>query len=152
MLEYLPSKNRGSSLGLLQIYWSIGAAFECFIAWLCIEIIGKQFENDNPLSEGWRWCMFCSSIIGFFVFFLRLLVPESPRYYLIKRDFNKVDQVIEKISKLNRKNLGNKKVRLVVSSKASGSMFRNVSRKEVQVESTYERLTLFRQFKMLFSK
>ncbi|EFC44037.1 predicted protein, partial [Naegleria gruberi] len=156
MLEFLPSKNRGALLGLLQIYWSVGAALECLISYLCIEVISKQFEKGNLLNDGWRWCMFFSSIFGFLIFFLRLFVPESPRFYLIKRNFEKVDQVIEKISKLNRKSLNDKKVRLATTTRTQSSMKLFSKSRDFQIEMTHQEefksLTIFNQFKMLFSK
>ena len=163
MLEYLPRKNRGALLGLLQIYWTVGAALECLIAWLSIEVIAKQFDHDTWASEGWRWCMGASSAMGMIIFVMRLFVPESPRFYLVHERYDRVDEIMNMMARWNRKPPLKAKVRLVEQeSKKNTYVFTSrtedlirengVEEKKVEQMEGYKALTAFQQVKMLFSR
>ncbi|KAG2386213.1 hypothetical protein C9374_002659 [Naegleria lovaniensis] len=94
-MEFIPPKNRGAILGVLNIYWSVGAAFECLIAWICLQAGGFS------LDTGWRWVVALSSIPGFIIFISRLFVPESPRYNLLRQRGGEVHRVINSMAEIN---------------------------------------------------
>ncbi|KAL9651472.1 hypothetical protein ABK040_001419 [Willaertia magna] len=165
LMEFIPSKSkRGRLMSVMQIYWALGALIECVIAYVSVEVIGKSFNEGNVLSQGWRWCIMISSVVGVFIFILRLIfVYESPRYYLVREEYEKVDRIMDGIAKWNGKKLdGNVRVRLlVVTSSGNGDNGGNSGNNSVGMEGNEEmvmtqqpmyKLSLLQQLTILFSK
>jgi putative MFS transporter len=97
LMEFIPRHNRGTILGVLNIYWSIGSILECLMAWACLS------EGAFPPGQGWRYLVAFSSIPGFIMFFSRLLVSESPRFMLINGRTDEAINLVHRIAKWNRK-------------------------------------------------
>ncbi|KAL0479179.1 svop [Acrasis kona] len=95
LMEFSPKSSRGLSMGSLQVYNAVGGMFECLLAYLCL---GRGF-NVN----GWRYLVGASAAPGFFIFFARLFVSESPRYMMINGRYNETKELIKKIALTNGK-------------------------------------------------
>eukprot|EP00736_Rhodelphis_marinus_P011399 Rmarinus@m.2383 len=94
--EFLPSKSRAYSLLGIEVFWALGGVIETGIAWLCL---------TNPSSLGWRWMLLMSAIPLFFLIFLFPLVPESPRYLLVKGDTEGALRVIRDAAICNNRGI-----------------------------------------------
>jgi len=66
--EFIPAKQRGRFIVLLESFWAYGGLIAAVIAYLIIP------------NWGWRLALAIGSIPALYVFVLRRYLPESPRY------------------------------------------------------------------------
>lgn len=66
--EFIPAGERGESLVLLQVFWTLGALGEAAIAWIVMPTLG------------WRWLFVVSALPSLLLLVLNKYVPESPRW------------------------------------------------------------------------
>lgn len=71
MAEFLPAKNRGRWLVILEGFWAVGTVAVALAAW----IAGLYVETD-----AWRWIFAVTALPALVGIWLRLWVPESPLY------------------------------------------------------------------------
>jgi putative MFS transporter len=88
--EYLPARNRGRWLVLLESFWAIGTIVTVGLAWLIV-----------PSTLGWRGLLAVSAVPGLIVFFVRRYIPESPRYLLLQGQEDKALAVLRHVAKVN---------------------------------------------------
>ncbi len=75
--ELMPARYRGfTDLVINGSYW-IGAALGAGVAVVLLN------QSIFPAAIGWRAAFFVGAVIGIGVFFLRFLIPESPRWLII---------------------------------------------------------------------
>ncbi|NDJ52109.1 MAG: MFS transporter [Chloroflexi bacterium] len=89
--EYLPTKDRGRWLVLLESFWALGVIVVAGLAWLII----PRFDF------GWRLLLALSAVPGVLIFFIRRYVPESPRYLLIDGREEEARQVLQQVAAEN---------------------------------------------------
>ncbi|KAL0481391.1 hypothetical protein AKO1_012697 [Acrasis kona] len=99
LMEYIPRRNRGIVLGAMNIYWTVGTALECLLAWACLA------QGSFAPKTGWRWLVAISSIPGVFIMFSRAFVKESPRFMLLNNRNEEAEQLIATIARVNGKNV-----------------------------------------------
>lgn len=68
--EFLPSRDRGRGIVLLESFWAVGWLVASLIAYLLIP------------RWGWRVAFFVGAIPALYVLYLRRGIPESPRFLL----------------------------------------------------------------------
>ena len=91
--EFIPSKVRGTvDLIVNGTFW-IGAALGSCAALLLLS--GALL----PPTSGWRAAFGVGAVLGAGVFYLRLSVPESPRWLMLRGKEDKAKQIIEAIEK-----------------------------------------------------
>lgn len=73
MAEFLPPKNRGRWLVLLEGFWAIGTVAVAVVAWIAAEM---------GVADAWRWIFLATALPALIGIWLRFLVPESPMYLL----------------------------------------------------------------------
>ena len=95
MAEYLPKKVRGRFLVYLEAFWALGTLLIALIAWGIVPALP---------DTGWRWLFAISAFPGLLGFFLRLWVPESPRYLLLTGRKEEAKAVLQKVADINRDN------------------------------------------------
>ncbi|KJR49290.1 Niacin transporter NiaP [Desulfosporosinus sp. I2] len=66
--EFIPAKNRGRYIALLEGFWPIGFIAAGLLAYFILPV------------GGWRWVFACEGIPAIFVLIIRRIVPESPRW------------------------------------------------------------------------
>ena len=66
--EYLPTRNRGRWLVILESFWGVGTVVAAGLAWILVPTLG------------WRYLLGSSALAGALVFWVRLRIPESPRF------------------------------------------------------------------------
>jgi MFS family permease len=91
--EFLPLKSRGICLVLIEFWWAVGSMFGALLA------LGVM----NSL--GWHWYLGIATIPLFLVLFIFPFVPESARFYLMKKKHGKVKSVLKKIAWFNKRPL-----------------------------------------------
>jgi putative MFS transporter len=68
--EFLPRRNRGRMLVLLESFWGVGTLSAAGLAWILVPTLG------------WRYLLATSAIAAVFVLWVRMRVPESPRWLM----------------------------------------------------------------------
>ncbi|WP_449396579.1 MFS transporter [Devosia riboflavina] len=76
MAEFLPAKNRGRWLVILEGFWAVGTVAVALAAWVASIYVA---------TDAWRWIFAVTAIPALIGIWLRLWVPESP-LYLQRRD------------------------------------------------------------------
>lgn len=93
MAEYLPKRERGRFLVYLESFWALGTVMIALLAWA---IVPQLPEN------GWRWILAINALPGLLGFWVRLSVPESPRFLLLKGDVAGAKRVLAQVAAINR--------------------------------------------------
>ena len=92
--EISPPADRGRMVTLQQIAIVVGITLVYFVNWA----IAAQGNTEWNMAEGWRW-MLASEVIPSLIFLgLLLLVPDSPRWYVLKGHPEKALAVLRRIS------------------------------------------------------
>ena len=87
-VEFVPQKYRGSRLAGFTILWFAGAAMAYIFGDIIVRFVG---------SEGWRWALASSVLIGGFLLLSRLGTAESARWLITKNRHTEAEQVIQKV-------------------------------------------------------
>jgi len=91
--ELIPSKVRGTvDLFVNATFW-LGAALGS-LASLALLNVGSL-----PIDRGWRFAFGTAAILGIGVLFLRLSVPESPRWLMLRGREEEADKIVGQIEK-----------------------------------------------------
>ena len=73
MAEFLPARNRGRWLVMLEGFWAVGTLIVALAAWLL---------SAAGVADAWRYIFAVTAIPAVLGIGLRFLVPESPLYLL----------------------------------------------------------------------
>lgn len=87
--EYLPAKDRGRRLVLLESFWAVGTLAAAGLAWLVVPRLG------------WRWLFAFSALPGLLLFAIRGSVPESPRFLFAQGRGAEARAVLERVAREN---------------------------------------------------
>lgn len=87
--EFLPTRNRGRWLVILESFWGVGTVVAAALAWLLVPTLG------------WRYLLAMSAIAGALVFWVRLRVPESPRYLAASGRIQEAEEVLAQVAREN---------------------------------------------------
>jgi MFS transporter, putative metabolite:H+ symporter len=91
--EYLPSRNRGRNLVLLESFWALGTVAAAGLALLLIPTVG------------WRPLLACSALAAALVWWIRRQVLESPRYLAASGRTAEARRVLARVAEANRQPL-----------------------------------------------
>ena len=89
--EVAPPKKRGWLVSFNQLLIVIGLSSAYFVNYLILKNV------ENPLTN-WRWMLGVEAIPSILYFFLLLLIPESPRWLLMK---GKKEEALSVLIKVN---------------------------------------------------
>jgi putative MFS transporter len=89
--EYLPVRNRGRYLVLLESFWALGTIIATGLAWAIVP------------SFGWRPLLATSAVAAGLVFWIRRSVPESPRYLVTRGRTEEAEQILRQVAIINRR-------------------------------------------------
>ena len=130
--EVAPSHIRGK----LVSYNQFAIVFGMLLVYFVNYAVALQGDHLWNVSEGWRW-MFASEAIPALLFFiLLLLVPESPRWLLLK------DREVEAVEVLNRITGSAKETRLQVETIRSSFQQTNLVPWKELMKPTFTKLLL----------
>lgn len=87
--EYLPAKDRGRRLVLLESFWALGTLLAALLAFLLVPTLG------------WRALLATSAGAALLVLWIRLGVPESPRYLVAAGRHAEAAAVLARVAATN---------------------------------------------------
>ncbi len=94
MAEFLPPRNRGRWLVLLEGFWAIGTIVVAIAAWVTSEL---------ATPDAWRWIFLVTALPALIGVGLRFLVPESPMHLLKTGRDGEARLVLDAILRRNNK-------------------------------------------------
>lgn len=83
--ELSPAARRGFMVVLLESFWAYGSVLAALVSYLLIP------------TYGWRAALLVGALPAFYVFVLRRLVPESPRYLVSQGRYAEAEAVVRAI-------------------------------------------------------
>jgi len=92
MAEFLPAKNRGRWLVLLEGFWAVGTLVVAIAAWIA---------SLYQLQDAWRYIFAVTAFPALIGIGLRFLVPESPLYLLKSGRSEEAKVVVNAMLKTN---------------------------------------------------
>jgi putative MFS transporter len=87
--EYLPSRNRGRNLVLLESFWALGTIVAAGLAWILVPTVG------------WRPLLASTAVVALLVLWIRMKVPESPRYLATAGRLDEARGVLAAVAQTN---------------------------------------------------
>jgi putative MFS transporter len=85
--ELVPSSHRGRAYAYNQFLQFLAVPLVAFLAWLLVP--------QTPLGlDGWRWVVLIGSAGAIFIWFIRLSLPESPRWLARHRRLADAERVV----------------------------------------------------------
>lgn len=92
MAEFLPAKNRGRWLVLLEGFWAIGTLIVALAAWAA---------SLAGVADAWRYIFAVTAIPALAGIGLRFLVPESPLYLLRSGRGDEAKAIVDRMLAVN---------------------------------------------------
>lgn len=94
MAEFLPPRNRGRWLVMLEGFWAVGTIAVALAAWAA-SIAG--------IADAWRWIFAATALPALIGIWLRFWVPESPLYLLKEGRADDAKRVLNQMLRANGK-------------------------------------------------
>lgn len=88
LVEFMPRRQRGPRLAALALIWFIGAA--------SAYVVGELILRSG-VQDAWQLALASGTVFGGLLLFIRLGVPESPRWLLSKGRAEDADRVIKSV-------------------------------------------------------
>nr|CAD6617745.1 MFS transporter [Rhizobium sp. TCK] len=96
MAEFLPARNRGRWLVMLEGFWAIGTLIVALAAWVLSLL---------EVEDAWRYIFAVTALPALIGFGLRFLVPESPLYLMRTGRSDEAKSIIDQILVTNGKHM-----------------------------------------------
>ncbi len=94
MAEFLPAKNRGRWLVMLEGFWAVGTVVIALAAWA---------TSLAGVEDGWRYIFIVTAAPALIGIWLRLWVPESPMHLLKSGRPEEAKSVMNRVLRRNGK-------------------------------------------------
>jgi len=107
--EIAPPEHRGKLVAVNQLTIVLGVLLAQLVNWLIAEPIpegvsGAALLNTWNGQSGWRWMFIVAAAPAVLFFILVFLIPESPRWLILKRREAEARRVLSRIGDLNYTN------------------------------------------------
>lgn len=97
--EVSPANVRGRFVSLNQLTVVIGILSAQIVNWLIAEpvIPGENILDSWNGQMGWRWMFWAGGFPAILFFVLVFILPESPRWLCVQREFDKSEKILTRI-------------------------------------------------------
>ncbi|HEX2529658.1 MAG TPA: MFS transporter [Geminicoccus sp.] len=92
MAEFLPARQRGRWLVMLEGFWAVGTVAVALSAWAVA---------SSGVADAWRWIFVCTAAPALIGIWLRLWVPESPLFLLKSGRSDEAHRVLDRVLRAN---------------------------------------------------
>ena len=92
MAEFLPPRNRGRWLVVLEGFWAVGTIAIALVAWAAA---------SAGVADAWRWIYAAAALPALIGIWLRLWVPESPMFLLRQGREAEARGVVNRVLRVN---------------------------------------------------
>lgn len=104
--EMIPSKYRGRVDGFITASWNLGS--------IAASLAGIYLLSKLPEDIAWRYAFYLGGILAILVLFIRIFIPESPRWLISKGKLEDAKHIVENIEKRYRIKLPKKEVEVPI--------------------------------------
>ncbi|MCX8060211.1 MAG: MFS transporter, partial [Aquificaceae bacterium] len=87
--EFVPSRHRGKVDGTITALWNLGSLMASLSA---IALLKAMTEET-----AWRFAYFLGGLLALLVVFVRLYVPESPRWLISKGRLEEAESIVQRL-------------------------------------------------------
>ncbi|KKC32327.1 MFS transporter [Devosia psychrophila] len=94
MAEFLPARNRGRWLVMLEGFWAVGTVAVALAAWIASVYV---------TSDAWRWIFAATAVPALIGIFLRFWVPESPLHLQRTGQTGELRRTLNRMLRVNGK-------------------------------------------------
>ncbi|PIK46672.1 putative synaptic vesicle 2-related protein-like isoform X4 [Apostichopus japonicus] len=108
--EFLPSRSRGRTLGLMQIFWVIGVLTVVAMAAVVVPLYG------------WRVLLFLAALPQLVFLILMNFVPESPMFDVVSGQRRNAERTLRIVAKVNKKSLPHGRLTVKFSTESRGTI------------------------------
>src|SRR3954470_2125599 len=91
--ELIPGKVRGTVDLIVNATFWVGAAIGSIASWVLLN------SGVAPVNLGWRFAFGIGAVLGLGVLLLRLAVPESPRWLMLRGKEEDADRIVSEIER-----------------------------------------------------
>lgn len=97
--EIVPAKFRGFYVSINQLTIVLGILAAQLTNWIIADpvVATENFASSWNVVHGWRWMFWACSIPALLYMVMLLFIPESPRWLLVARRYQKATIVLERI-------------------------------------------------------
>lgn len=90
--EFVPARHRGKVDGTITALWNLGSLLASLSAFLLLRSLEEGFA--------WRVAYFLGGFLALLIIFVRLYVPESPRWLISKGRVQEAEDIVKRIESL----------------------------------------------------
>ena len=94
MAEFLPARNRGRWLVMLEGFWAVGTVAVALAAWVA---------SVHVTADAWRWVFAATAVPALIGIFLRFWVPESPLHLQRTGQMGELRRTLNRMLRVNGK-------------------------------------------------
>lgn len=87
--EFVPAKYRGRVDGFITASWNLGS--------IGASLIGFYLLKTFPENIAWRYAFFLGGILSLLIIFVRMFIPESPRWLISKGKIKEAEKIIDSL-------------------------------------------------------
>ncbi|WP_299197546.1 MFS transporter [Thermocrinis sp.] len=89
--EFVPARHRGKVDGTITALWNLGS----IMASLSALYLLKQFDE----GFAWRIAFFIGGLLTLLIIYIRIYVPESPRWLISKGRLKEAEEIVKKVER-----------------------------------------------------
>uniref|UniRef100_A0A7C5X480 MFS transporter n=1 Tax=Thermocrinis ruber TaxID=75906 RepID=A0A7C5X480_9AQUI len=89
--EFVPARHRGKVDGTITALWNLGSIMASLYALYLL----KRFDE----SFAWRIAFFIGGLLTLLIIYIRIYVPESPRWLISKGRLKEAEEIVKKVER-----------------------------------------------------
>lgn len=89
--EFVPPRYRGRVDGFITSSWNLGS--------IMASVTGIYLLSRLPEELAWRYAFYLGGVLALLIVFIRLFIPESPRWLISKNRLDEASKIVEEIEK-----------------------------------------------------